>query len=413
MSEEEESMPIPLRKQVSRKFASLMIKNNHLLYLQWFPGQDNIIADCLFQDWHYNDAEFIQLLTSILPKQIHPKFSIAPIPKEIDSFLCSILLQLPKRTQQSIQPKTSGFVLGESGENSCPQWALDAMNIWKLLSAWQRHIMLLAFVQAVRNAEYSLGRIKRLVATTVNDTIAYISQTFRLAQKQDHRLDKDKKTCILIQQTICGYKNQDPGVKQMKAIPVMLIRMIWKLAKLTNAPLGIAIAQLVTLAFFFAMRSCEYSKMSSEESKRTEIICLRNIRFYRNNRLVPHTSPNLHNADMVNITFEFQKNDERNESVGMFAAGADNDMCPVKVTTAIVRRVRGYTDIGADINDRKVNLFKNDKGKMTEITSMTIRKKLRRAATSKQPVLGKQDWVSKPWRLVLTPFAQEPRWPSS
>ena len=168
----------------------------------------------------------------------------------------------------------------------------------------------------------------------------------------------------------------------MKAIPVMLIRMLWKLAKLTNAPLGIAIAQLVTLAFFFAMRSCEYSKTSSEEAKRTKIIRLRNIRFYKNNRLVPHASPNLHNADMVNITFEFQKNDERNESVGMFAAGADDDMCPVKVTAAIVRRVRGYTDIDADINDRKVNLFKNDKGKMTEITSATIRKKLRGAATS-------------------------------
>ena len=85
---------------------------------------------------------------------------------------------------------------------------------------------------------------------------------------------------------------------------------------------------------------------------------------------------------MVNITFEFQKNDERNESVGLFAAGADDDMCPVKATAAIVGRVRGYTDIDADINDRKVNLFKDDKGKMTEITSVTIRKKLRRAATS-------------------------------
>jgi len=77
-----------------------------------------------------------------------------------------------------------------------------------------------------------------LAATTVNDTIAYVSQTFRLDQKRDSRLDKDKKTCILIQQTICGYKNKDPGVKQMKTIPVMLIRMIWKLApQLTKAPL--------------------------------------------------------------------------------------------------------------------------------------------------------------------------------
>ena len=79
----------------------------------------------------------------------------------------------------------------------------------------------------------------------------------------------------------------------LKASPVMLIRMIWKLAKLTRAPLGIAIAELIALAFFFAMRSCEYFKTSSEESKRTRIIRLRKIRFYKNNRLVPHASPNL------------------------------------------------------------------------------------------------------------------------
>ena len=47
--------------------------------------------------------------------------------------------------------------------------------------------------QAVlRNAEYTPRRTKKLAASTVRDTIAYISQTLRLAQnKQDPRLDKD------------------------------------------------------------------------------------------------------------------------------------------------------------------------------------------------------------------------------
>jgi len=56
----------------------------------------------------------------------------------------------------------------------------------------------------------------------------------------------------------------------------------------------------------------------------------------------------------------------------MFAAETDDGMCPVIVATAIVRRVRGYTDVDEDT-------FKNNtKGKMTEIASpMTIRKKLR------------------------------------
>jgi len=88
-------------------------------------------------------------------------------------------------------------------------------------------------------------------------------------------------------------------------------------------------------------------------------------------------------------------------------AVADNDMCPVKVAAAIVRRLRGYTDIDENINDRKVNLFKNDKGKMTEIASATIRKKLQGSATS----IGEREWVSKLPILVLILFVQEPQWP--
>ena len=71
-------------------------------------------------------------------------------------------------------------------------------------------------------------------------------------------------------------------------------------------------------AFFFAMRSCEYCKAGKEDSKRTRILWLRNIRFFKNKKLIPHDSPHISNADYVVITFECQKKDQRNDSGSMY-----------------------------------------------------------------------------------------------
>eukprot|EP00979_Chaetoceros_neogracilis_P013087 scaffold3660_cov246-Chaetoceros_neogracile.AAC.3 len=121
-----------MKTKVARKFADLMIDNNHLLYSQWFPGRDNIIPDMLSRDWHLSDDEIFKLFTHLLPHQMHPKFYIKQVPKNIVSFVTSILSQLPKRPQQWTRPKTSGYGLGASGISSCHQSALDAMAIWKL-----------------------------------------------------------------------------------------------------------------------------------------------------------------------------------------------------------------------------------------------------------------------------------------
>jgi hypothetical protein len=127
----------------------------------------------------------------------------------------------------------------------------------------------------------------------------------------------------------------------------------------------------------------EYSKTTTaEESKRTKILRLRNFIFFKNIKELPHDHPELHLADYVNITFDYQKNDERNESAGMFRATNDGLLRPVRIWAATVRRVRSHS--GADdVENRKVNLFKNDKRKIFQITYTQIRTKLRAAARVK------------------------------
>ncbi len=206
-----------------------------------------------------------------------------------------------------------------------------------------------------------------------------MAQAFRSSLRPDPRLDIDGNQCYLLQQLLKGYTNQDPGVKQQKAIPFSVLMKLLTLG--TTCALTLAIAQLAMGAWFFAMRSCEYSKTSSkEESKRTKILRLRNIRFFRNGRILPHSSPHLHLADYVDITFEYQKNDERNESVGMYRSNTKRYHA-VSVWAAIVNRIRGYE--GAT-DDWKVNMYqyRDEKGniKNIEITSNRIRTKLRVAA---------------------------------
>lgn len=131
----------------------------------------------------------------------------------------------------------------------------------------------------------------------------------------------------------------------------------------TTSPLLIALNQLFLLAFFFAMRSCEYLKIRGNAERRTCPLRLRNLEFRtKENLLIPHDSPDLHLAATITITFEYQKKDLRNDSVTQSRTGHPL-LCPVQAGAALVRRLRsfGATDddfiyIFQDANGTKKNI---------------------------------------------------------
>jgi hypothetical protein len=49
-----------------------------------------------------------------------------------------------------------------------------------------------------------------------------------------------------------------------------------------------AIGELATIGIFFAMRSCEYLKVEKPDQRRTEILRLRNVRFFRGVEQLSH-----------------------------------------------------------------------------------------------------------------------------
>ena len=85
---------------------------------------------------------------------------------------------------------------------------------------------------------------------------------------------------------------------------------------------------------------------------------------------------------MVNITYEWQKNEERHDSVSMHSC-SDRQQCefnPVYIWAKIITEVRNYP--GTDrVEDRKINILVKN-GKTTEMTSAQVRTKLRAVAAS-------------------------------
>jgi hypothetical protein len=132
-------------------------------------------------------------------------------------------------------------------------------------------------------------------------------------------------------------------------------------------------SKLMLLAFFFAMRSCEYLQVDKSEERRTSPIRKRNIVFMKNHTVIPHSSPQLELADSVTIYFEFQKRDLRNDSVTQSKTGDPHD-CPVRASAEIVRRMQRQ---GMSDDDFVFSFIHETTGRKTSFTSKVARDMLR------------------------------------
>lgn len=200
--------------------------------------------------------------------------------------------------------------------------------------------------------------------------------------KPDPAADFTGARCFLLSQTLKGYSNLDPPPKQQPAIPFIVIEKMFSSSESFPSSIKHAMSQLTCGAFFHGMRSCEYSKTcSNEESKRTKILILRNFRFYRDGRMLDLTKnqKTLHLADFVNITFIFQKNQERNESVGMYKT-EDKRFCPVMTWANIIVRILSYP--GSSLDFPVHTWYDPARKQFKYITSHLIRIQLRCVAVS-------------------------------
>jgi hypothetical protein len=143
----------------------------------------------------------------------------------------------------------------------------------------------------------------------------------------------------------------------------------------THAQLPFSSPTAAIGAFFFAMRSCEYVHVSG--SRRTKPLCLRNLRFFRDNRVLLHSDPDLASATALAITFEYQKTDVRDEIVHQHSTGLPI-LCPVRRWAGIIQRILTYPGCDTDSPVSTV-LVANDTRKL--VTGAFLATQLRAAAS--------------------------------
>mmetsp|Transcript_1089 Transcript_1089/g.1714 ORF Transcript_1089/g.1714 Transcript_1089/m.1714 type:complete len:831 (+) Transcript_1089:2296-4788(+) len=108
----------PAHHEAARKIAEVMMAAKACVHPHWIPGASNDIADILSRDFDIPDDVLTHLIPLLFPDQTPRSFKIAPLPKEIDLWLTSLLQSLPEPTQSLTEHARSKVLRGLIGNFS-------------------------------------------------------------------------------------------------------------------------------------------------------------------------------------------------------------------------------------------------------------------------------------------------------
>ena len=174
-----------------------------------------------------------------------------------------------------------------------------------------------------------------------------------------------------------AYENVDPPKKIQKAVTPKLLRCLFSHygGPPSTADTPAHAADITIGGFFFAMRSCEYSK--TPKPGKTKRVNLGNVVFRDSKKtVISHSSPLLlSSAEYVTITFEDQKNGEKQDSRTQRRTG-DNVLCPALRLASAVQRI---VNTIPNYNDSTYlcSVYDNENQKVLLINQAYIRKSLR------------------------------------
>ncbi|KAI2490964.1 hypothetical protein MHU86_23596 [Fragilaria crotonensis] len=184
-------------------------------------------------------------------------------------------------------------------------------------------------------------------------------------------------------------RRRGPRTYPQQALPLEVIRKVRSWARNET---DIAIGQLVVVAFFFAMRSCEYSDVGSRRT--TSVIRVDDVRFRQKGQDLQTTDRGqLENADTVSITFRRQKNGDKGATVTQHRNDrqGQTDICPVRVLADLTTRVRSY-DCHSRTNPKINAVRTQDSDEPQHISSKSILRQLRMATTRREEAWPPGEW---------------------
>jgi hypothetical protein len=216
------------------------------------------------------------------------------------------------------------------------------------LSDEQRTLHVKSFLSCYRVTKWSqsgelLGlRKSPVVAGTVREAASHLAASFRVHQHPSPlHITGSTNLHPSIRSLLTAYSNVDPPPKRQKAITPKLLRAMHNMSgarttSLRDTPFAV-ITELATFAFFFAMRSCEFT--TTEKPGRTKLATLDCIVFRnKQNQIISHRSPLLEYAYRVTVKFTLQKSKLKGEKRTHKASG-NPVLCPVRSAASLIRRI--------------------------------------------------------------------------
>jgi hypothetical protein len=233
---------------------------------------------------------------------------------------------------------------------------------------------------------YRIGEIapsKRQVRSrTVEDALRSVGQAFATVGSPDPRLNSQGNIDFRIQRQLACYTKQDPPPNRVKPIPVPILMHILSGALASQIFPQIAIANMITLAFFFLLRPGEYTGTRNEYSAPFRLcdVSLKsghqtlNIWTASDNALLAATS--------CTLEFTTQKNAVRGEVIALSRSG-NPQFCPVRCLVQQVIHLRSH---GAPADTPIATYWHNNR--FVPIKPADITDSLRAATNSLGPLYG-------------------------
>ena len=170
----------------------------------------------------------------------------------------------------------------------------------------ESNIIIGAFAARVRTGFYGYG--DQVKVQSVTKALAAISSTIELAGQPSPIYRADKKYQRGLEKMIEGMRREDPLPRAQLAVPVKVVREAARIAKLHDDPKHNAMADLMVIAFYFLLRSGEYTKPRFVTTKggkrrkatRTVQFSVKDCGFFNGTQAIDKSTASL--DDLVNAT---------------------------------------------------------------------------------------------------------------
>ena len=287
----------------ARSFADFCTTEEIEHYSQWFPGKENAVADSLPRDFALDDDELTQMIRRDRSPLVPQSFRITPFAGN-DRFA----------HWRSAAETAQNSALAESTrakrDGSWRRYECFLSRIGCTLDPFLRRLgrrdrieTFACFAAALREGGLDTGRTKtdrtRALSGTIRATLDGVAQAYRLHKFESPIHDTSGRLERVLALQLKGYADEDPATRQQQALP---LEVLDRARRMDANDREVAVGQLIAAAFFFAMRSCEYSEVQGQ--RMTTVVGIDEVRFWvKNEQVRTDDLAQLRRADAVSVTF--------------------------------------------------------------------------------------------------------------